>query len=179
MVNHSKELQEARESAENILKNYSLTAPPVPVESIIEDFDLTLSFIDLKEKSDEISGLFDPKSKTIFVNVKDSPQRQRFTIAHELGHALLHADKLNDDPDLGIFYRKSMEGINLSGKYMIEEKQANHFAAHLLMPENLLKKFSLLCNGSLFSLAEIFNVSPQALTHHLRNLKMTGIFNEF
>lgn len=175
MANQLDELQEARESAARILKNYSLTAPPVPVEDIIEDYDIKLGFIDFREKSDEISGLFDPKKRTIFVNIKDSPQRQRFTIAHEFGHAVLHAEKLKSDPDLGIFYRRFVDTFEVSDKYIIEEKQANHFAAFLLMPEDLLKTFFTLCGGSLIELARIFNVSTQALKYHLGNLKIRNL----
>lgn len=174
----TKVLQDARILAESIIELYSISAPPVPVEDIIEDYGLKLNFIDLKEESDSIAGLFDPHTQTILVNINDHPKRQRFTIAHELGHALLHADKLKNNPDLGIYYRKSKDSYESPDEHNItEEKEANHFAAHILMPEKLLRKFAPLCNSSPIRLAEIFNVSAQALKFHLLNLNLGHLYD--
>jgi Zn-dependent peptidase ImmA (M78 family) len=164
-------LQEAKDLAGDVLEFYSIKSPPVPIEDIIEGYGLKLDFIDLKEEGNGIAGLLDARTNTILVNIHDNPRRQRFTIAHELCHALLHKEMLKDNPDLGIFYRKSIDTYELTDSSdQVEEKQANHFAAHLLIPEKFLRKFAPLCNYSPILLAEIFNVSVQALKFHMNNL---------
>lgn len=60
--------------------------------------------------------------KAIIVNPADSPARQRFTVAHELGHAMLDEHGLHE------------RNIKLK-MYRRKEALANRFAAALLMPE--------------------------------------------
>lgn len=70
--------------------------------------------------------------RTIYVNILDPEVRQRFTIAHEIGHILLGHE--------GISYRDpNNEQYNDLVKRM-NEVSANGFAAELLMPEKLLRK---------------------------------------
>ena len=70
--------------------------------------------------------------RTIYVNILDPEVRQRFTIAHEIGHILLGHE--------GISYRDpNNEQYNDLVKRM-NEVSANGFAAELLMPERLLRK---------------------------------------
>lgn len=152
--------------AKEILENNGIDIPPIPVEEIIENYSLQLQFIDLKEKSREISGLYDSHSRIIYVNVDDTPARQRFTIAHEFGHALLHQEQLQTNPNLGIFYRRSLKDKIFDTK---EEQEANRFAAYLLVPENIIRKIYPTCSSPTI-LAKIFNVSRQVIDFHIRNL---------
>jgi len=75
----------------------------------------------------------DPESDsgyTIRVNRHDSTQRQRFTIAHEISHYLLHKDEIGDGITDDVLYRS---GISDS-----REAQANRLAADIVMPEALV-----------------------------------------
>ena len=56
----------------------------------------------------------------IYVNRQDSPQRKRFTIAHELGHYFLHADEGEEFVDGSVFTRSDTE------RYGQRELEANH-----------------------------------------------------
>ena len=127
---------------------------------------MRLRFINLEEKSSEISGLLDFQNKIIFINIADSPARQRFTIAHELGHALLHRPELQNNPNLGIFYRKPLHDEIFNSS---EEQQANCFAANLLVPEKILRKIYSSCQSHTL-LANIFNVSRQVIDIRMENL---------
>ncbi|MFM7857229.1 MAG: ImmA/IrrE family metallo-endopeptidase, partial [Flammeovirgaceae bacterium] len=60
-----------------------------------------------------------------------SPGRKNFTLAHELGHYLLHREKSPDDI---ICDRADM--LNWESKYRIMESEANQFASFLLMPRD-------------------------------------------
>lgn len=79
------------------------------------------------EKDSPVSGfaLYDPHAPVIVVKKQDSEARQSFTLMHELGHLLLHrASWIDDEEDM-----QSYEG---------HEAEANAFAGHLLVPDELL-----------------------------------------
>lgn len=161
-----KKIQEAINKAKEVLEENSILSPPIPIEEIVELYELELRFVDFGDKSKQISGLYDSKSRVIYVNKTESPQRQRFTIAHELAHALMHGDELKDNPNLGIFYRKPLRDKIFES---IEEQQANNFAANALVPETLLKKLYTSCKSHEI-LAKVFNVSRQVIDFHIQNL---------
>jgi hypothetical protein len=99
---------------------------------------------------------------SIVVNIRDAYTRKRFTIAHELGHFILHRQQLailggslTDDA----FYR--------SGLSNTQESEANRFAADILMPYTLIQK--LVANGvtGVAELATTFKVSEAAMSIRL------------
>lgn len=96
---------------------------------------------------------------SIEFNITEAPVRQRFTIAHELGHfALGHEDSPRDSGD-----------FQSSGDP--RERQANQFAAELLMPANEVRNMFLSgVMGSTERLASAFGVSKAALGYRLINL---------
>ncbi len=55
---------------------------PVPVEAIAED----LLGLSVEEADPTTSGLLLPAERRVVLNATESPQRRRFTLAHELGH---------------------------------------------------------------------------------------------
>ncbi|MBF0857634.1 ImmA/IrrE family metallo-endopeptidase [Gluconobacter sp. LMG 31484] len=81
-----------------------------------------------------ISGEIRPEgnSYVIRVNRHDPPKRQRFTVAHELAHFLLHRDQIQEGLKDNVLYR--------SGLSDTREAQANRLAADILMPEGLIKQ---------------------------------------
>jgi Zn-dependent peptidase ImmA (M78 family) len=115
-------------------------------------------------------------SRTIIgINSKNSPRRQRFTIAHELGHWMLHKGKpLIVDQSVMINKRN-----DVSSKATDEEEiAANQFAAELLMPHSLILNavHQLLTSGVgsreelVTTLARNFDVSGEAMGWRLINL---------
>ena len=122
---------------------------------------------------DEISGLFVMKDGNPYIRYNDSqdPKRQKFTIAHELGHFILHketplfVDKKNEK----IMYRNSESTTGEIRK----EREANAFAASLLMPAPFIKdewQKIPFYEEPIEYLANIFNVSEQAMSFRLANL---------
>ena len=110
----------------------------------------------------------------IGVNTHHSQARQNFTIAHELGHLLLHEqEQLHVDREFRVRLRD-----NISSKGTDEaEMEANFFAASLLMPKNFLESdlatkeyVDLLDDSFLHGLARKYGVSTQALVNRLKNL---------
>ena len=150
----------ARKRAEALTEDSP--APPIPVHEVIETNGAQLVYTGFGEFSDRVSGCCDFANATIFVNAADAWVRQRFTMAHELGHWLLHRD----------LYRSN------SGRYRVLprfaqpasddplEKEANHFAANLLVPARLLRPVR---GVSVPRLAQAFGVSELMMGYRLRN----------
>ncbi len=113
---------------------------------------------------------------TIGVNPNDSLVRQRFTIAHEIAHYVLHRQKteLFVDKQFSILFRSD----NPSTAELRIEREANAYAAALLMPVKLLQKqirsadFNLSDDKGIKKLAEKFQVSEIAMTYRLTNLNL-------
>lgn len=115
-------------------------------------------------------------------SANDPKVRKRFTIAHELGHYILHGDSSSKeevfvDKDFIIKYRNNVNSYN---KVEIkQENEANAFAAALLMPKFLIEEefrnndFSNLSEPDLIKyLAKKFEVSVLAMTYRLSNLNI-------
>ena len=156
---------------ENLLCNYYQTQsitdikPPINPIAIAQEYDIKIYSSQL---DDHVDGIYDKSKKEIYVSRASSRSRQAFTIAHELGHYFLHADK-----DFDVFYRRDLETLGMPK--FTEEKEANYFAANLLMPAQLITKYHKQRSeeGKLNiagRLAETFKVSETAVKWRLRNL---------
>lgn len=154
----------------NLLGLAEVQTPPVPVEKIAR-----LKGAELRFKGVEgMSGvLIQEDGKVIIgVNALDPPTRQRFTIAHELGHLELHAGK-----EIHLDKLKLMRDGKSSQAVSRSEIEANAFAAELLMPQVFLKE-DLKANAGvdygdddfLRKLAKRYDVSLQAMLFRLVNL---------
>lgn len=137
---------------------------------------------------DEVSGvlLIQDKDRHILVNKSHHPNRQRFSIAHELGHLVLHDQKGNRlfiDTHLRLYQRV---GAPNSAAYSEpgsattpqEEREANQFAAALLMPRPLLETATferdLWDEIDISTLATNFAVSEQAMAIRLQQLSVVN-----
>src|SRR6266700_3429838 len=90
--------------ARKLLETNAITRAPVPVENLAKALHIDVRY---SEGSEDVSGALirDGASVVIAVNSAQHENRQRFTIAHELGHYLLHKVKLHFDEDFRIDYR--------------------------------------------------------------------------
>jgi predicted transcriptional regulator len=95
----------------------------------------------------------------IFVNSNDSSKRQRFTIAHEIAHFILHKDAIGDGIVEDALYRSG-----LSNK---QEAEANKLAADILMPWHLINQAMNARINTIHDLADIFQVSESAMSIRL------------
>lgn len=166
--------------AQLVLNSLKLHTAPIPVEEVAKRSGVSLIALDLGE---DVSGVLHMKTDTanIGYNPNESKLRQRFTIAHELGHYFLHRedDKIyvdNENYYQTIMFRTTKQ-LNLSNADYQREKDANSFAAALLMPQTLLLKelkkyngFDLSDNSMINELAKKFDVSIQAMSYRIINL---------
>ena len=168
-------MRNVESAAERLLNEHSVVRPPVPVEQLAKALGLSVQY---EHYDGDISGLLyrDSNVSIIGVNAAHSMTRQRFTIAHELGHFMLHRGRpLIVDKQFRINFRNSASSLATDH----EEIQANGFAATLLMPRGWVEKAALRLIRRLESLsdddlverlASRFNVSPQAMSFRLINL---------
>lgn len=127
---------------------------------------LGITVIPATFKDDNIAGMLKfegEKIINIYVNEYQSVNRQRFTIAHEIGHFILHKDFIEKQGQ-NIFYRKDFD--NYSDPI---EEQANSFAANLLMPEKIINSLWE-SYRSIDVISNILRVSRQAVNIRLISL---------
>lgn len=170
-------LQRIKNIVNTLLDENSLRTLPIDVEKVAT---LVGAEIRKSEFEENLSGFAYQKlgAKYIGVNSTEGEQRQRFTIAHELGHLFLHK-KSSVSYDQGMIMLRDSHSSDGTD---IKEIEANRFAAELLMPEDLIRN-DLKSIGDLDlvgdnedtkkivkSLANKYNVSQSAMTVRLTTL---------
>jgi Zn-dependent peptidase ImmA (M78 family) len=162
------------ERARQLLARLAIKPPPTPVEKIARALGAQVRFAPF---DDELSGMIYVKDGVpiIGVNSLHHPNRQRFTIAHELGHLEFDREMITSSihVDKG-FPRLMRDSTSATGTEKIEIR-ANQFAAELLMPSTLIeealagKQFDIDDDAPIEELAKKFRVSKQALQYRIGN----------
>ena len=156
-----RDVSEADHAARNLRTYWGLGSDPIPnLVELLEERGIKVLSIGLTS----IDGLTARVRRTgkgivpvIVVNHGDWGERQRFTLAHELGHMIMEVAAKVD-----------------------EEKTAHRFAGAFLMPATFLwteigKRRRSISGGEVFHLKQLLGVSVQALTYRCKDL---GIFSE-
>jgi predicted nucleic acid-binding Zn-ribbon protein len=107
-------IEEARAAAGILLAEQGISEPPVDVEAIAKALGLEVTYVFLGDVDGEL------REGKIRINADHHVHRQRFSIAHELGHFTLHGAAIERNQEM--------------------ERQANSFAAALLIPQPLLRQ---------------------------------------
>lgn len=112
----------------------------------------------------KISGLIQPSRTAragyeIRVNKYETRERQRFTVAHEIAHFLLHRDDIGNGVVDSIMYRSSLTSR--------KESEANRLAAAIVMPYDAVRrefaKIDSTASDAAERLAATFGVSTPAM----------------
>lgn len=153
------------------IRQFTATAP-VNVEGLIESFG-----VELTRKADlnpDIAGQIEcvePGRFRISANAADHYYRRRFTMAHELGHFLLHRDLIGVGVDDNRAYRSTDKGAYHNKAITTpHEIEANQFAANLLMPQKLVRELWNEHAGNRHQIARRLQVSDEALGYRLQSL---------
>lgn len=167
-------MMDIKEKAEKLLDDYGLLTSPIDLTMLARKLNIAVQYEDLDS---DISGFLvikEKKKSTIVLNKKHSKNRQRFTFSHEIGHYVLHRDSGEE-----LFLEKELTYFR-SEQYSEDskmEKEANQFAAYLLMPEKVIKElistnnFDISKERDFSKLSKILQVSERALAIHLVELK--------
>lgn len=168
------DFRKAQQRAKQVRSKHGATDLPVDVQQLARLEGVQVERADF---GDEVSGVLvkDGERAIIGINGRHAPTRQRFTIAHELGHYLLHGRRdLFVDKDFIVHFRDG----NSSTGYDPQEVEANQFAAELLMPAEQVREifaeapFDIDDQGALRRLASRFGVSPMAMAVRLSSLDL-------
>lgn len=169
----------AEKEATKLLEQYNIVFP-IDVRFIAKN--LGLQIIEDEDLEEDVSGMLVIKDDKgfIVVNRNHPPNRKRFTIAHEIGHYILHSSNQKifmegKNKSLQVFPRDkgASEGIYKN------EIEANAFAAELLMPKdevcNRVYQKEIMNENMIEELAHEFGVSKKSMEYRLTNLKITWI----
>lgn len=134
---------------------------------------------------DEISGAiyFQNNLFTIVINNDKPAVRQYFTLAHELGHYYIHKQWLEANSDHAfVDFSYSLDSSsnmllrpnesNTANIDIVKEREANNFAAELIMPEDKVREFWNLTHN-IQECANAFQVSTAAMAVRLDRLGLT------
>lgn len=139
------------------------SAPPIPVLEIAEQNGVDVVFSNFGVEGDKVAGFCDFENARIYVNADDFLPRQTFTMAHELGHWVLHKDFFDAHPER----YQILPRFQSVARHDPFEQEANSFAANLLVPKRLLAPVR---HASVTSLAQIFAVSRSMMENRLKNV---------
>ena len=160
--------------AQQLLARLDIKSAPTPVEKIAKALAAQVRFSPF---DDELSGMIYIKDGVpiIGVNSLHHPNRQRFTIAHELGHLELHRQMITSNVHVDKDFPALMRDPTSATGTERVEIEANQFAAELLMPRKLIeqtlagKQFDIDDDAPIAELAKKFRVSKQTVQYRIRN----------
>lgn len=166
----SREMKKVSPEHRKILDRH-LSQCPVALGSLARE--LGVAGVKVSTLRTGVSGQISRENEgyVIRVNRHEARERQRFTIAHELAHFLLHRDLIDRSPDGitdNVLYR--------SGAPDQVEFEANRLAADMIMPAALVEKKlndefqGVITEATIESLAARFQVSKAAMEIRLSTL---------
>lgn len=162
LMNDRANYQRAEGEALRLLKEYGLTEPPVNPRWVADALNVKVTFVRFSGEESQVSGFYDYDENEIVVNEEEFAPRQTFTIAHELGHKVLH-----DEWAKSSSYRVLLRDQNQQSRDA-HEREADAFAANLLMPRFMLDTY--VEHHTPQQLARLFAVSLPAMKARLAHL---------
>lgn len=158
----SKEYRRIKGADKELLDRY-LAEYPVKLGRLAKELGVSIKVASM---STGVSGQIKKEADqyVIRVNRHEARERQRFTIAHELAHFLLHRPVIDSSPDGikdNVLYR--------SGEPERIEFEANRLAADIVMPRRLVEQVlqddfdGVVTEATIESLATRFQVSKAAM----------------
>lgn len=163
----------AKSKAQELIRKSGIGEAWVPVEKIAESIGAMIRF---QPFEGDVSGMAHRHEGRAIIGVNSiHPEtRQRFTIAHEIGHLVLHQhDEIHVDEQLrsAANFRNEVSSLGVDD----EEIEANQFAAELLMPEEFLKRDIEIVKArepeaAIAELADRYKVSVQSMAIRLSKL---------
>jgi Zn-dependent peptidase ImmA (M78 family) len=144
-------------AARELFEQLSLSVP-VSAVAVARELGLHVDYLPLKS----ISGIMIPSEELILVSTRQRNGRRNFTVAHEVGHYILHIEK-----------NSCFACIMDMHIRLPLEREANLFAAELLMPADSVK--SLAADMCVRRMASYFRVSNQAMEIRIKELGLASL----
>lgn len=148
-----------RRQAERLLDAAGISREPVSLRDIVSALNLELVQTTREPFSCEAALERVGDGRAIVLRGGADERRRRFTIAHEIGHFVLHPQR--ERPERGGAATQGMRR---------EEREADLFAAELLMPDHLVREAVVEHGADVARLADRFQVSAKAMRIRLERL---------
>ncbi|WP_339491492.1 ImmA/IrrE family metallo-endopeptidase [Pseudomonas rhizophila] len=149
-----------------LARREGIDTSPLDVHALVSALGIKFLCVPM---DDEVSGSLslseNGRNWLIRVNALHHPNRQRFTVAHELAHFARHRSQQLKFVDQNFFRNGDSNAM---------EAEANRFAGELLMPESLFRDRVKLFSGSIEAVAQYFKVSTLAVRVRAKSLGMKG-----
>ncbi len=154
----------ARKAASDLLAKYKISKAPIDPEAIAEAEGIEVVYATFHGKiAEQVAGYSEPQNGRIVINRDLHTNRKTYTIAHELGHHILHKAYLDNDGAYQVFPRMQSYG---GAPKPPEEKEADAFAAELLVPIKFLREYVDFASPS--ELARMFLVSREVILNRMK-----------
>jgi Zn-dependent peptidase ImmA (M78 family) len=160
--------QFVRQMARKILAESKVKSPPVDLLQILSTHGI--GYEEVEDFPDTVDALMVEDGPKVYaaVNARQHPHRQRFSLAHELGHYFMHRDGMPEEPIT--IDNPPMDDIGAATKSPAEI-EADLFAGELLVPLEMLKPH---VQKGIPELSKLFLVSEQvisiAISGHMKAL---------
>jgi Zn-dependent peptidase ImmA (M78 family) len=158
--------KQAEQDAARILAQYWGDPKNIPIDPVVIARKLGIEVLNATLDANVFGALVKRSgdSPKILLNIADSPNRKRFSCAHEIGHYVKRRDS---DPDT--YEYVDLRDVLSSTGLNPDEIYANSFGACLLMPESEVRR---LWNEGLspIQMTVRFDVSREAMDYRLKNL---------
>jgi Zn-dependent peptidase ImmA (M78 family) len=161
-VTHS--TADIRRQAARLLQSAGVSREPVSLRDVVSALNLEVVRVAGEPFASEAALEQVGDGHQIVLRGATSEQRRRFTIAHEIGHFVLHPQRLAPERD----------GDPGNASWQRQEREADQFAAELLMPEDLVREAVVVHGPDAARLADRFGVSRAAMQARLRRLGLSG-----
>ena len=153
-----KDYQNARDAVWRLLIDLEISELPINTVKICTELGIKLHYYKSTDGSDGMSLFIDGRPH-IYVSSEVSPERRRFTIAHELGHIVLgHVGKYE------LVNREPSPGDNPI------EQAANVFASRLLAPACVLWGCNVRTAGQIQELCQISRTAAEYRAERMNEL---------
>ena len=150
-----------RDAEDLLLASGKGEAMPIDTAAIARHLGFEVRGFEPNAKTEAISGAVDHRGKTIYINADEPTVRQHFTLAHEIGHVRLHAGETAVD------FRDSLMVPRND-----REREANLFAAELLMPTEVFFRTWIEQEGEIKWVARVFGVAEEAVKIRAREYQL-------
>ena len=175
--------EHAEDIVSSFLEKYGFALrPPIPVDLLAQSvYKLDIKIKDLQPLGAQVVGALSVSDRVIYASDNRPWNRFRFSVAHEIGHFVLHGETLcdkenfsqNTTPSLKVHLRSSRQS-NQKKSYNYRESEANWFAHALLIPASMLlqdaKQFGIIDFDAIKDLAAKYAVSNHVMFYRIREL---------
>ena len=157
----------------DLVEQYDQFSAPIDIFMLAKCLDLEIRISDLGTLSMVMRR--QAIVVVVVVNRAESILRQRFAVAHALGHVMLHPEIIEHADQRFMILGRNLE---LAPEKNIQEKEANYFASVVLIPERTLHRELELCPRDDFGEIDVCSLADKfCVSRNLMLVRLCGMEN--